>query len=94
MPLFLWPREWRPTGQGVFPAFMSYPTRGFAYLIRNTFRLLIEQIQVTVFSNRFVRDLICTGKIWQEALLAQKKFQKIPKKKATNKHNLMAAIRN
>ena len=43
---------------------------------------------------RFVRDRYARAKR-QEVVSAKKKFQKkIPKKKSTNKHNLMAAIRN
>ena len=43
--------------------FMSYPQQGdLLYLIRNKCRLLIEQIQATVFSNQIGFRPICTGK--------------------------------
>ena len=60
------------------------PNKDLLYLIRNKIRLLIEQIQATVFSNQ---DLFVTDMHGQNGrrLLAQKKFKKkIPKKKATS----------
>ena len=55
------PREWRPTGH-VFLASSCLlpPNKDLLYLIEG--RLLIEQIQATVFSNRFVRDRYARAK--------------------------------
>ena len=72
--------KWRPTGH-VFWHAAVHPNKGdLLYLIRNKGRLLIEQIQATVFSNQFVRDRYARAKR-QEVVSAKKKFQKKFKKK-------------
>ena len=48
----LLPREWRPTGHVFLASSCLAPNKSLLYLIRNKGRLLIEQIQATVFSNQ------------------------------------------
>ena len=55
------------------------PIRDFVYLIRNKVRLLIEQIQATVFSNQTIRDQYARAK--RQEVVSAKKIPKNSKKK-------------